>query len=460
MTIDWPSVERSLMGGAWVDSQATEHINMLCDSIGVRWAGTEGERKAAEYVQARFEAYGLENPTIEEFDLKTWESSFSSISIVGEGDRSIDVRPSLFCPSISVESPLIDVGFGMPHEIEPLKDDLSGSIVLISSGLEPFSVPEALSASLERIAEMGAVAAITPHPSGGRHTNHGFAGDKLDEDYNIVPMPLVHTSREDGALLARRAAIGVKIRMQVDSHPVTATSRNVFADISGTRWPDESLILGAHHDSTVDSPGANDNGSGTTVLLETARLLAKANREQGVSPGRTIRFVTFGAEEQGKQGSRAYVDRHYGPDAKPRMMINLDELAAGPMKGVALQFPELRPLVQKSLDAMREGLKCHVMAQLDASGDMYPFARKGIQSSMLWRWRFADRHPDVAFGHSSSDTIDKVRIRELKEYAGLLSRLLLRLSHVQPGEWPQNSLDVDEIEKRIKRLRGSVFRTA
>ena len=59
-------------------------------------------------------------------------------------------------------------------------------------------------------------------------------------------------------------------------------------------------------------------------------------------------------------------------------MINLDELAAGTMKGVVLQFSELRALVEKELDAIGKGLRCHVMADLDPTGDMYPFARKGI----------------------------------------------------------------------------------
>ena len=65
----------------------------------------------------------------------------------------------------------------------------------------------------------------------------------------------------------------------------------------------------------------------------------------------------------------------------------------------------------------------------------------------------------MAFGHSSSDTLDKVRIRELKEYSGLLSRLLLRLSQVSPNGWPTQELNTVEIEKRIKQERGSVIRT-
>jgi len=102
-----------------------------------------------------------------------------------------------------------------------------------------------------------------------------FSGERLDEDPYATPLSLVYTSREDGALLARRASLWVSVSVQVDSERIAATSRNVVGDLVGDTWPDEWLVLGAHHDSTIDSPGANDNASGSTVLLETARLLSR-----------------------------------------------------------------------------------------------------------------------------------------------------------------------------------------
>ena len=140
-------------------------------------------------------------------------------------------------------------------------------------------------------------------------------------------------------------------------------------------------------------------------------------------------------------------------------MVALDELGTGDMKGVVLQFPELRSFVQNQLDELGEGLQCHVLDQLDASGDMYPFTRQGIPSSFLWRWRFSGRYPEAEFGHSNADTPDKLRLRDLKLYAGLLARLMLRLSHVADADWPENRLDIDQIAQRIKSERGAVFRT-
>ena len=81
---------------------------------------------------------------------------------------------------------------------------------------------------------------------------------------------------------------------------------NVVADLPGTEWPDEYVILGGHLDSTPQGDGALDNGTGVAAIMETARLLVEAQ----VQPRRTIRFILFGGEEVGLRGSRGYVEAH------------------------------------------------------------------------------------------------------------------------------------------------------
>ncbi len=460
MDADWNDIDRRLMGHAWVGSEIAAHVRRLCDDVGVRWAGSQGERLAADYVAGQFRGDELSRPKVEEFGLQTWEHGRSSIMVAGGSGVSLDVRPCLFCPAVDVTAPLVDVGWGMPHELDALPADrLHGAIVLVDAGFEPFSEPRTFPVRLKDLAAAGVRAAITPATVGGRQTADFSASDWRDNPPCAVPLPVVQTSREDGAQLRRCLSKGTTVTVRVDATFLSRTSWNVVGDLTGNVWPEETLLLGAHHDTTTDSVGANDNGAGVAVLLETARLLALVTRETGMRPARTIRFVSFGAEEQGLQGSAAFVARHYGPEPKPRLMINLDELATGSMKGVVLQFPELRPFVQRELDTMNEGLACHVLSQLDASGDMFPFARAGIPSAILWRWRFVGRHPDTALGHTAADTPDKLRIRPLKEYAGFLARLLLRLSLVPPKEWPENRLDVGEIGRRLEAERGTVFRT-
>ena len=101
MTVDWSTAERWLMGSASIDSLANKHINMLCDSIGIRWGGSQGEWRAAEYIRSQFESFGLQSASIENFQVNSWEATSADILISDETDRTIDARASLFCPSLN-----------------------------------------------------------------------------------------------------------------------------------------------------------------------------------------------------------------------------------------------------------------------------------------------------------------------------------------------------------------------
>ena len=266
------------------------------------------------------------------------------------------------------------------------------------------------------------------------------------------------TSREHGALLRRSA--GERLRLEVVSRFYSAPTQNVTAQISGARWPEVPLILGGHHDTVFGAAGGNDNASGVIAVLETARVLAAIKRELGVEPGCTLRFATFSAEEQRFGGSSDFARKHCGPDSHTRLAFNLDELSTGHMKGVVLAFPHLRALVEAQLETMNDGLKCHVMSQLDATSDHYPFLREGVDAAHLWRWRFHGRHSDSNYHHEPADTMDKLDVRELKEYAGQLARLLLRLSQVPPEDWPENPQTPETVEKRLDAERGTVVRVS
>jgi len=97
---------------------------------------------------------------------------------------------------------------------------------------------------------------------------------------------------------------------------------NVIADLKGSEKPDEYVIVSGHMDSW-DGPGSmgtTDNGTGSAVTLEAARILAAA----GVRPRRTIRFILWSGEEQGLLGSRGYVRDHKDTLDKTSAMLNDD----------------------------------------------------------------------------------------------------------------------------------------
>ena len=112
--------------------------------------------------------------------------------------------------------------------------------------------------------------------------------------------------------------------------PPPGPSRNIIVELPGRG--EGVVILGAHYDTVGNSVGANDNASGTGVLLALAERLARppwSNRAVSVFPF-TLRFIAFGSEETGLHGSWHYVDQLTDAElADIRVMINLDSVGSG-----------------------------------------------------------------------------------------------------------------------------------
>ena len=120
----------------------------------------------------------------------------------------------------------------------------------------------------------------------------------------------VNVRESDYDYLAARTMEGVEFTVEFDlNNKLTAGPfpvYNVIAEIPGTEKPEEVIIISAHIDSW-DGPGSmgtTDNGTGTSVTIEAARILAAV----GAKPKRTIRFALWGGEEQGLLGSKGYIE--------------------------------------------------------------------------------------------------------------------------------------------------------
>lgn len=453
MELNWRAIDRWIFGEAWTGSQIGAHVEVLCEQIGPRWASSVEEHQAVAYLREQFAQAGLVDAALKEFALNTWAYNRAEATV---GDVKIDLLPYNRCPPCDLQAPIVHAGYGTAHEIDRVRDQLNGSIAVMHLALEPFTAPSPPNVRLQALGDAGAVAVVAIDPKDGRRVEYHNGGDWREPETAELTMPAVTTSREHGALLQKWADAGRPLKLVVESRFYRASAHNVVASLPGTRWPQERLVLGGHHDTVYDAPGGNDNASGTIAVLETARVLAGLKAALGVEPGMSLCFATYSAEEQTFQGSSEYVRQLSGE--KPRLAINLDELSTGPIKGVVLGFGHLRGLVQAQLDAMGDGLKCHVMSQLDATSDHFPFLRAGIDAAHLWRWRFSGRHADSNYHHEPADTADKLNVRELKEYVGQLARLLLRLSHVAPEEWPENPVTQEAVAERLAAERGTVVR--
>src|SRR6185295_6268890 len=133
----------------------------------------------------------------------------------------------------------------------------------------------------------------------------------LDAD-KIAPDVHVMVTRADYDTMNSRLADGEVVEAEFNLHhsfikgPVPVY--NTVAEIKGSKWPEQVVIVSGHLDSWdgPGSQGAGDNGTGTVVTLEAARILAAVHAK----PLRTIRFIDWTGEEQGLLGSKAYVEAH------------------------------------------------------------------------------------------------------------------------------------------------------
>ncbi len=116
----------------------------------------------------------------------------------------------------------------------------------------------------------------------------------------------------------------------IDSFQYSGTwQKNVIATLPGLYSPDKISIVGGHHDSyssgdpLIFAPGADDNASGTSAVMEMARVFKELNYQ----PESTIKFITFGAEEYGLWGSKDYALKAYNAGMNINVMINHDMIS-------------------------------------------------------------------------------------------------------------------------------------
>jgi Zn-dependent M28 family amino/carboxypeptidase len=191
------------------------------------------------------------------------------------------------------------------------------------------------------------------------------------------------------------------------------TVSNTVGEIRGAETPDEVVLCGAHLDSWDLGEGTVDNGTGSMVVLETARLL----KALGVRPARTIRFVLFYGEEEGLVGSAEYVQRHKAE--MPRLSaVFVNDTGTGRVTGIGLHGnPQLRPIFETEWPILKElgvtGYNTFLMGGTDHAS----FAPTGVPS--CW---FSQASGDYGLmHHSQSDTFDKALPDDLKQCASVMA---------------------------------------
>jgi hypothetical protein len=242
------------------------------------------------------------------------------------------------------------------------------------------------------------------------------------------PVPSLFVTHEHYSQLYRLATRpnGGTTRAEVEIHntitPGPIPVYNTVGEIRGLEKPDEYVVLGAHIDSWDLGQGTTDNGTGTCVVLEAARILSKS----GVRPKRTIRFCLFSGEEQGLHGSRAFVKQHQSEMPKTSMAL-VHDTGTGKVTGLGLEGREsAKAMLEPELVSVKE-LGCTDINLRSLPGsDHMSFESAGVPGfAVIQDWdEYRFTH------HSQSDTLDKAKEPALIQGAQVLAVTALRVANL------------------------------
>jgi Zn-dependent M28 family amino/carboxypeptidase len=164
----------------------------------------------------------------------------------------------------------------------------------------------------------------------------------------------------------------INVQNTFTSGPVEAA--NVVGEIRGTEHPEQILVVGGHLDSWDLAQGATDNGSGTATTLGAAEAIMRS----GQKPRRTIRFVLFTGEEQGLDGSFAYMKQHAAEIQNHVGDLILDE-GQGPVTDFMLGGrDDLVAVFQPFASSLANLRTIKVNDKVESGTDTLPFSIAGL----------------------------------------------------------------------------------
>ncbi len=275
----------------------------LSVEIGPRPSATEKELEAALYIQQQLRSYGY-SVELQPFTILALATDQPLVRVLLPTEEALEANPLFRSGEGVVEALLHHVGLGRTLDFPD--EGLQGKVALIQRGLMLFQD------KVNNAVDAGASAVIIYNNEVGN-----FRGTLALP----ASVPTLAISQEKGLQLRdlmEEGEVRVRVRLVREERP----SRNVVA--SGDKAGQGLVVFGAHYDTVPEGPGAVDNATGTGVLLALAEHLA------GRDLPFDIRFIAFGSEETGLEGSRYYVDRLQQQEREELIaMFNFDAIGSG-----------------------------------------------------------------------------------------------------------------------------------
>lgn len=393
------------------------HIKALTEDIGIRLAGSVGDSHAGDYIADQMRSIGAE-VHVENFDVRerVVEEEHLEMCINGKWQT---FACSLLGNAIgtdgkTVEAPIVFFASETEYQRKDLSLLSGKAVVHLGTHIE-------IDDNYRRLVEAKPAFVMLVDV---RYPGTVATADGMFPAYTHTygPLPIVSVSFIDAWGWKEKGVTDARLRIVGGMH--ASSSSNVIAELPGTDPDSGMLFVGAHHDTQADSVGADDNAVGVAAVLELTRALIDIPRK------RTIRLISFGAEEQLSVGSAAYVRQHREELQKHgKFMLNFDAY------GSLLGWTKLSYCGQEK---MGQYLNSFFIAQDEYITikneavpylDLFPFAAAGIPTAGMERLNCTSGR---FFHHRPDDTISRIDISLAAKLLNISCEFLSKIALADP----------------------------
>jgi hypothetical protein len=442
------------------NSQLEKLGHELLDVIGPRLVGSPQMLQANEWAVAKYKEWNINAKNEKWGEWRGWERGVSHIDMIAPRVKSLEGMQLAWSPSTAGKTVTADVVI-LPDLADSLAfqkwlPSAKGKFVMISMNQptgrpdynwQEFATKESFDkmkkdrdiqteAWAKRITKTGLTARTLPaalEKAGAAgivmsYWSKGFGANKIF-GASTKKIPTVDIALEDYGLLYRLAESGhtpkISVRGDSKEHGVVPTF-NTIAEIKGSEKPDEYVILSAHFDSWDGGSGATDNGTGTLTMMEAMRILKKVYP----NPKRTILVGHWGSEEQGLNGSRAFVEDHPEIVKNIQAVFNQDNGTGRVVNLSGQGFLNAYDYLGRWLSKVPENIKTPIETRFPGApggggSDFASFVAVGAPafslSSLNWSY-------GTYTWHTNRDTYDKIVFDDVRSNAILAAIMAYQAS--------------------------------
>jgi carboxypeptidase Q len=395
-----------LIEAATANHDAYARLTELVDKFGHRVSGSVALEQAIDWMMEEMEADGLDRVAGDPVMVPHWVRGEESLEM--RLPRPLDLPMlglggSVATPPGGILAELLVVSTF--DELVERADEARGKIVLFDAPWVGYGqTVQYRSQGAIAAARAGAVASIirsvTSYSQNTPHTgNMAYADD-------VRRIPHAAITVEHAKLLHRMQDRGERIelllKMNAQNMP-DAPSRNIMAEVTGSEFPNEVVVLGGHIDSWDVGQGAMDDAGGVVAAWEAVRLI----KELGLRPRRTIRVVGWTSEENGGPGGPEYARMH--ADETHVLAMESDGGVFKP-SGWGFTGPDAAFDIISEIGTLLSGIEAGTISRGGGGADIGPLMREGVPGMGL----SVDGTKYFWYHHTDADTIDKLDPDEVK----------------------------------------------